>query len=200
MRAAYLVPVLFAACSFSGPDGGDGPGAGPGGGNGGGGDGPSACVDDDADTVCNELDDWPCGARSEDPGDEMDVFDLGGGRSWGADDIVIGDARRVVARPNDVFDIDFSWKFRLYCGGQSQCRAQLEIGHEGTRTSCLFDGDVASTAENTGTADTTYRAPAMAGVYEIRLNVGRRSSCGTNGWYGGDPGERSTIAILCVPP
>ena len=200
MRAAYLAPVLFAACSFSGPDGGDGPDADPGGGNGGDG-GLPACVDDDADTVCNELDDWPCGARPDDPGDQMRREDVFGGRWWGASNIAIGAARRVVASPNQEFDIDFTWSLTIVCGFYpAQCDAQLEIGHEGTRTSCLYDGDVTSTQPKTGTVDKTYRAPAMPGVYEIRLNAGRRQSCGTNGWFDENPGSGSTIAILCVPP
>lgn len=202
MRAAYLAPVLLAACSFSGPEGGGGTGDGPPadtGGNGGG-DGPP-CADDDQDTVCNALDDWPCGAKPDDPGDQMGGDDVFGGRWWGARNIAIGDARRVVAMPNQEFDLDFTWSLTIVCGFYpAQCDGQLEIGHDGTRTGCLFDGNVTSTMASSGDANTTYRAPAMPGVYEIRLNAGRRSSCGSNGWFDGDPGSGSTIAILCVPP
>jgi hypothetical protein len=42
-------------------------------------------------------------------------------------------------------------------------------------------------------------APATPGAHQLRLNAGRRASCGTDmAWYDSDPGESSTIAFLCV--
>jgi len=201
MRATYLAPVLFAACTFSGPDGGDGTGNGPdadpGGGNGGG-DGSQACADDDADTVCNERDDWPCGLKPDDPGGAM--TDSATGRAWGAAFIGIGNSRRVVANPNQDFDVDFGWSFRVDCGGSSSCKAQLEIGYGANRVGCVYDNDVTSNQTRYGGANTQPRAPATPPVYEIRLKAGRRDSCGTNPWFIEDPGAESTIAILCVRP
>ena len=202
MRAACLASVLCAACAFSGPGDGVGPGGGQGAdAGGGGGDAPRPCDDDDQDGVCNTLDDWPCGAKPDDPGDEMGRDDVLGGRWWGARNIAIGNARRVVARPNEEFDIAFTWSLTIVCGlFPAQCDGQIEIGHDGSRTGCLFDDNVTSTVTRNGDAATTYRAPATPGVYEIRLNAGRRQSCGTNGWYGENPGGDATIAILCVRP
>jgi hypothetical protein len=216
--------LLWTACSFSSPSSGE-PGDDGGGDGGGPGipDGAPACVaDDDKDTVCNPVDkcpgkddrldadsdavpdgcdDWPCGAKPEDPGGFMD--DSGTeGRSWSAGLINIGSSRRVVAAAGQPFSARFLWGIRIDCGGgQSSCRAQAEIGYGPMRTGCLFDSNVNDDQLTGANYDATLTAPSAPGVYEIRLNAGRSTSCGTStSWYGSDPGPESTFAILCVRP
>jgi hypothetical protein len=205
MRAVLLALVALAACSFTPP--GEGPPAGAGqgdGGTGGGSDGGSGCRDDDQDGVCNELDDWPCGLKPDDPGDAFSRSEFFEGRWWGADEIAIGEVRRVIANRDQDYAVAFDWSITLYCGSGGapppMCKGQLEYGYGETRAGCLFDADVPHLQARTGRAMTMLRAPTMPGVYELRLNAGKRSSCGTNSWYGGNPGQDSTIAILCVPP
>lgn len=210
--------LLLAACTFGAPGGGDP--SDPGGGGGGGNGSPDApCADDDGDTVCNAADrcaghddrldvdadgmadgcdDWPCGAKPDDPGEAMS--DSGSGsREWEAWPINIGDARRAVAAPGQQLSVKFGWRFRLDCPSGSSCRAQLELGYDATRVRCVYDGDVSDDQWRLGYHDSQLAAPTTPGVYQIRLNAGQSPSCGAGAtWYGGDPGPDSTIAFLCV--
>ncbi len=220
MRGPWLWATLLVAagCSFSSPEIGE-PGDTPDGAGGGGGpDGTPPCADDDGDTVCNTLDkcaasddrldidadgspdgcdDWPCGLKPGDPGDPMS--DSEDGRSWSAAFISIGNSRRVVAAPGQPFNVDFRWLILVNCGEQNSCRAQLEYGYGSNRVGCLFDDDVNDGQPTAAQYDDPLVAPATAGIYELRLNAGRRSSCGTGqSWFDETPGSDSTIAILCV--
>jgi hypothetical protein len=212
--------MLLAACSFSSPEvaPGDGP---PGDGGGSGSDAPPACADGDADgdTVCNAADkcpgqddradadsdgnpdgcdDWPCGVKPDDPGSNMTDGDLGSGRGWGATNIQIGTMRRLVAAPGAAFAARFDWWVLLNCAG-STCPAQIEFGYGSTRSGCIFEGTVDDFDTFDSSFDMPLTAPPTPGVHELRLNAGRNAECGTGTtWYGGDPGESSTIAILCV--
>ncbi|HWO24554.1 MAG TPA: hypothetical protein VNO30_37685 [Kofleriaceae bacterium] len=207
-----------AACSFSAPNGGDD------GDDTGGGDDVPGCADDDGDTVCNTADkcaasddrqdvdadgapdgcdDWPCGTRPDDPGDSL--LDNGSdGRSWAASKIEIGMSRRIVLSAGQPYNVRFDWGLFFFCGfNQSSCRAQTEIGYGATRTGCIFDNNIPDRQLIGNTySGPALTAPATPGVYELRINAGRRSSCGDSAqpWYGGDPGGDSTIAILCVRP
>ena len=225
MRAAWhpalpALPalLLLAACNFGSPPGA-GDGDGDGGDGNGGPDGAPGCADDDGDTVCNTADqcaghddrsdvdgdsvpdgcdDWPCGLKPDDPGDPM--ADTSIGRAWGAENIDVGNSRRVVVAPGAQFSAELDWGLFVVCpSGQQMCRAQVEFGYGPARTGCFFDGDVPD-QQITGQRNVQLQltAPPTPGVYELRLNAGRRSSCGTNPWYNGDPGGDSTIAIVCV--
>ncbi len=223
MRGACLLAVLLAACSFSSPDvaPGDGP-PGDGSGSGSDSDAPLPCAgdgDDDGDTVCNSADkcagqddradvdsdgnpdgcdDWPCGLKPEDPGGTMADGPFGAGRYWGANNIQIGTARRVVVAPGASFAARFEWWVLLNCAG-STCPAQIEFGYGSTRSGCIFEGLVDDFDMFDGMFDMPLTAPPTAGVYELRINAGRNTACGmSTSWYGGDPGESSTIAVLCV--
>lgn len=221
MRRACLLAVLLAACSFSSPEVAPGDGA-PGDGSGSGSDAPLPCAgdgDDDGDTVCNAADkcpgqddradvdgdgspdgcdDWPCGLKPDDPGGTMLDGDLGSGRGWGAEDIQIGNMRRLVVAPGAAFTARFDWWVLLNCVG-STCPAQIELGYGSTRSGCIFDGIVDDFDRFDDRFDMQLTAPPTPGVYELRLNAGRNAECGDGeSWYGGDPGESSTIAVLCV--
>ncbi|MGN6105575.1 MAG: hypothetical protein ACTHU0_10755 [Kofleriaceae bacterium] len=214
MRAVALI-ALLGACAF---DGAPLPGASPdsprpvdaadpidGGSPDGQPDAPpdAACPDgdNDQDGVCNGVDDWPCGAKPPDPGDPMS--DANGGRSWGASVILIGDNRRLVTTPGAAIGFSFGYSVKVDCPGSqsNRCRAQLEIGFDTTRRGCLFDNDVFDDITFRSVAVSSIAAPALPGVYELKLNAGVRSSCGNSqDWFGAPPGADSTIAIVCVPP
>jgi hypothetical protein len=217
--AMPLVPA--AACSFSAPNGGGGGGGDDDGSGGGGIDAPPPCADDDGDTVCNaadkcpgkddrpdadgdgvpdDCDDWPCGAKPADPGDPMGDSSSDG-RGWSAAGINIGMSRRVVVPAGQQYSAQFGWGMIISCFQQSFCRAQIELGYGATRAGCIYDNFVEAGRLITGGYNGQLTAPAVPGVYELRLNVGRSSSCGSGtSWYGGDPGGDSTIAVLCVRP
>ncbi len=223
MRRACLLAVLLAACSFSSPEVAPGDGApGDGSGSGSGSDAPLPCAgdgDDDGDTVCNTADkcpgqddradvasdgspdgcdDWPCGLKPEDPGGDMADGQITTGRGWGADDIEIGNMRRVVVAPGAAFAARFDWWVVLNCAG-STCPAQIEIGYDASRSACIFDGLVDDFDRFDGNFDMPLTAPPTPGVYQLRINAGRRTACGMDpAWYDSDPGESSTIAVLCV--
>jgi hypothetical protein len=214
-----LAAALLGACGFGAPkdgtsmDGAPGDGRGP--------DGTPPCADDDGDTVCNAddkcpgkddradadadgvpdgCDDWPCGAKPDDPGDPM--LDAAPGRSWTASFITIGSSRRVVAAAGQPFNARFGWGIRINCPPtQTTCKAQVEIGYGATRTGCIYDGTVPDDQLLVNAFNAPITAPAAPGVYELRLNAGEWTSCGDSQqpWYGGDPGNESTIAIVCVP-
>ena len=217
MRAAWLsLPAMFAACSFTSPDpfATDG---GPGDTGNTPTDGTPGCADDDHDTICNTADkcagqddrldadtdgipdgcdDWPCGAKPNDPGD---ANDLAVGRVWGADMINIGTSRRVVAQPGQAFNVSFHWGVIIFCGAPGSCRTQVEIGYGSTRLGCIFDGNVPDQQFTDDTHSSQLTAPMTPNVYEIKLQAARRTSCGTGTqWYNGTPGGNSTIAFLCV--
>jgi len=224
MRVARLyvsATLLVAACSFTSPDHSP-TDARPGDDSGGGGIDAAVCADDDNDTVCNAADkcptkddrldadadgvpdgcdDWPCGAKPGDPGDPMFDFAFDG-RQWTATPINIGSARRMVVAAGQPYTAGFGWGIRVRCpSGQSSCKAQAEYGYGATRAGCLYDGTVPDDQLFVQGFNAPLTAPATPGVYELRLNAGQRTACGNSqtGWYGGDPGGSSTIAILCVP-
>lgn len=158
------------------------------------------CADTDGDGVCNEADDWPCGAKPEDPGEGM--RDESGDREWTAYLVVIGERRRVVKAAGEEFRTDFGWTVEVNCGGPSGCMAFLEYGFGATRSGCVR-GSMIPSDRPTGayTRDFDMRAPMTPGVHELRLNAARIDTCGDSDlWFGGDPGPESTIAFVCVPP
>jgi hypothetical protein len=122
-------------------------------------------------------------------------------RGWGADDINIGNARRLAVRPGQQFDVMFDWSIYIDCGQPpAMCQAQMEIGFGLTRAGCIFDGNVPSKQTQ---FNRPYRgqltAPSTPGTFEIRLNAGMATACGeTQAWWDGEPGSSSAIAILCV--
>jgi hypothetical protein len=218
--AAPLLAAGAAGCTFDPPSGGSpDPGA-PDGGLPDGAIPDAPCADDDGDTICNAADrcatgddrldadqdqipdacdDWPCGARPDDPGDPM--LDGAPGRGWSAALISIGQARRLVASPGESFSAVFAWTMFVDCGVPAACPAQLEVGYGAQRTGCVAELAVASGTATTGAFGGSLRAPAAPGPYELRLNAARNAACGTgDAWFGGDPGPESTIAYVCVRP
>ena len=86
----------------------------------------------------------------------------------------------------------------------SDCTDQIEIGTvPGGRLACPFDGVVNKDSGVSGMKTKTFTAPATAGVYDVRVNVGQDYSCNANGlneWWptGTPPPADLTFATLCV--
>lgn len=153
--------------------------------------------DSDGDGVCNGADDWPCGSKPEDPGDQMS--DSNADRQWSADAILIGTERRLVVEAGSMFPTKYRWGLTINCGGPPQCMAYLEIGYGDTRFGCVRGGAIMSSTPTNVVEDRIMGAPSTPGAYELRLNAARIDTCGTDGlWFGGDPGPESTIAHVCV--
>ncbi len=191
-----------------------------------GGSGDASCPDDDGDTICNAVDqcpgqddridvdhdgipdckdDWLCGAtKPSDPGDPVVHLDLGD--QWSVDHQQLASTGRIVnVHAGTAIAIKSNWDIRVTCGiMQLKCNAQLEIGFDQGvgRDRCLFDGQVDDNKIKSGNVDDSGTiAPTPTGAYQaddLRLNIGRRTSCGTSGWDGGEPGGSSTIARVCV--
>lgn len=158
-------------------------------------------VDKDADGKPDACDDWPCAVqRPQSPGDPMS--DGAPGRQWSAAFINIGDRGRVAARTGGEIRVRFAWGIRIDCpggGGGNQCRGQAEYGFGASRIGCLYDNNVPDNQLIGTNADLRIPAPSEPGVYELRLNAGMNTECGTGTtWYGATPGANSTIGLLCI--
>lgn len=161
--------------------------------------------DSDGDGLCNGADDWPCGVKPAAPAQPM-MMDAATSRTWNAFNIDIGDNRRVVRAAGQEFPADFRWGGTVVCGS-GRCPIQMEIGYSEKRTGCLLMGAVDASPNpiqiGAYRLDRNLRAPALPGVYELRLNMGYGGSaaCASGqSWFDADPGPESTIAFVCVPP
>ena len=164
------------------------------------GDGP--CADDDADGVCNTVDDWPCGAKPTEP-PAIVMWSGNSGQTTVKVHNVNLDAtvRYAIATSQETvnlkldFDIDDT-----SCA--SACIDQLEIGWVlGSRLGCVFDDLVPESGGVARSINVNITAPNTKGVYDLRVNLGQNYSCtynGANNWWGGTPGTTRTIAKLCV--
>lgn len=162
------------------------------------------CPDDDTDGVCNNVDDWPCGAKPTAPSATLSWT-----RNSGATQVTItnvnldGSGRLAVATPGETLSLTFDYAITdTACSGN--CVDQLEIGWvpPGSRMMCVFDNAVSKTSGASGTVSTTVQARSNTQVYDLRIEMGQNYSCyygGANGWWDGQaPGTNRTIAKLCV--
>ncbi len=167
-------------------------------------DAPPTCADDDADGVCNTVDDWPCGAKPTEP-----VASMTWTRNSGATQVTIsnvsldGTGRFAVAMPNETLSLRFDYSINdTACAGN--CIDQLEIGWvpTGARYACAFDNVVSKSSGASGTVNTTIPAGGSKLVRDLRIEVGQNYSCdygGATGWWDGQaPVASRTIAKLCV--
>jgi hypothetical protein len=164
----------------------------------------TACPDDDTDGVCNNVDDWPCGAKPTAPS-----ATLAWTRNSGETQVTItnvnldGTGRLAVATPGENISLTFSYAIAdTAC--QGNCVDQLEIGWvpPGSRMMCVFDNAVSKANGASGTVNTTVQARSTPMVYDLRIELGQNYSCsygGASSWWDGQaPGTNRTIAKLCV--
>lgn len=168
------------------------------------------CADVDHDGICDDVDDWLCGpTKPTAPASSIELVDNGGRTDFTLTNIALTtnlttSATLVTAGKN----MPFTLKFHIVANDSacSDCQDQLEIGWDpnGSRIGCAFDHDVPSGADRTFDVNTNaFRTPNASGVFELRMKIGQRLSCNDQNpdhtWYGAEPPENQTIALLCVP-
>ncbi|HEX5058190.1 MAG TPA: hypothetical protein VFV99_02465 [Kofleriaceae bacterium] len=161
------------------------------------------CGDADSDGVCDNVDDWPCGAKPTDPGTMMTMTGSNGATSIRLTQVNLAQmGRYAVATSQQNISIAFSYDIKdTSCAGN--CVDQIEIGWvPGGRSGCPFDNAVSKQNGASGNISTMIRTPTNKGSYDLRANIGQNYSCtynGASGWWGGTtPSASRTIARLCV--
>jgi hypothetical protein len=214
MRPFLLWPLALAACTFdhgvpmtggggsANPDGAvaadvavtvdaapDGP--------------PTTCPDDDGDSVCNAVDDWPCGVKPTAPPTLVSWSRNNGDTTIQITNVNLDSTGRLaVATSQENVSLRFDYDITdTACAGN--CIDQLEIGWlPGGKIACPFDGAVSKSSGADGTASTTVKAPTTKQVYDLRVELGQNYSCwygGASGWWDNQaPTTSRTIAKLCV--
>ncbi|HEY5926038.1 MAG TPA: hypothetical protein VIV11_30335 [Kofleriaceae bacterium] len=167
-------------------------------------DGP--CADDDADGVCNAVDDWPCGAKPTQPNATIAWSGNSGATDTSITSVNLDSTGRLaIATTQEIISLRFNYAISdTACAGN--CIDQIEIGWTpGNRYGCPFDQVVSKQNGAAGTITTTIRAPNTTGTYDLRVNLGQNTGCfdnGANDWWGmsasQDPAATRTIAKLCV--
>jgi len=163
----------------------------------------TACSDADADGICDNVDDWPCGAKPTDPGTMMTMTGNNGATNIKLTQVNLkATGRYAVATSQQNISIAFSYAITdTSC--QGNCVDQIEIGWvAGGRSGCPYDAVVSKQSGASGNISTMIRAPTNKGTYDLRSNIGQNFSCtynGASGWWGGTtPAATRTIAKLCV--
>lgn len=159
-------------------------------------------IDTDNDTIADACDDWPCGVKPAAP-PAMVVWDTGNENVTLSAINVASMGQRAVVTANTMFAVQSSYSIvDCQCPG---CIDQIEIGiHTVGKAACLYNGNPNGngncTVPTTGTATQMVRAPATAGVYQLRFNRGNDNSCQSNGmwWDNTPPGAGNTFAFVCV--
>ena len=216
MRLFLVWPLALAACTFdhgvpttggggsNNPDGGpiapdatvvttdaapDGP--------------PTTCQDDDGDSVCNAVDDWPCGVKPAAPPAKVTWSRNNGETTIQITNVNLDSTGALaVATTQENVSLRFDYDITdTACSGN--CVDQLEIGWvPGNKIGCPFDAAVSKSNGADGTASTTVKAPSNKQVYDLRIELGQNYSCwyqGSTGWWDNQaPVTSRTIAKLCV--
>ncbi len=162
---------------------------------------PPPCPDDDTDGVCNDIDDWPCGAKPTAPGTSMTISGNNGDSRLTITMVNLdGTGRLAVATPGENMNLTLRYDIDDTACPQA-CIDQVELGWETGvgRIGCVFDDTVSPQNGAAATVNITVRAPMTRKVYDLRANLGQNYSCGnTSNWWGGTPDATRTIAKLCV--
>lgn len=171
------------------------------------------CPDDDADGVCNNVDDWPCGAKPSAAASPFTMSGNSGATLTTITNVNLDNTMRY-AVINGGAGVTVPLTFHLNLADTacpSNCIDQLEAGwvdhvaNTGNRFStCLFDQTVQK--NNPADTDLSFTVPtpnpASPKAYDLRVNLGQNYYCGANGntgWWGGQvPTDVKTIARLCV--
>jgi hypothetical protein len=224
VRSTLFVAItMLSACSFTSPSSETAPTDA----NGGGDSGkppPDACQDDDHDGVCNVvdqcpgaddtkdtdgdgipdcLDDWPCGAKPTAPNRSIDNRVLGFG--WKVDNTSLGGSNATLAsiKSGMALNLALTYSIGIGCGfGVQNCDAELKFGDDrdgvdGCVINQNFNNPTFTNANwNKDLGFATVTAPT---VFLIKLDLDGSKSCQPS-WQGGTPGDKSTIAEVCVTP
>ena len=169
------------------------------------------CADDDADGVCNAVDDWPCGAKPTAAASPM-MMSGNSGATLTTVSTTNLDGTGLFAVDASASGQTASLMFHLHISDTacpSACIDQLEAGwvdhatNVGNRFStCLFDNTVQK--NNPADLDRSFSLPlpTTRKVYDLRVNLGQNTGCndsGVTGWWGTTvPPDAKTIARLCI--
>lgn len=158
-----------------------------------------ACVDSDADGICDAVDTWPCGAAPTPPGAAVVMTGNGGQTSITLTTISAGGSQMLVVAPGASYQVSFHYDITDTACSVA-CRDQIEIGYvPGNRLKCMFDATVSEATGASGNTSTNLAAPTTPGSYDLRANIGQNNSCGTTTqWWSSQPDDTRTLARLCV--
>jgi hypothetical protein len=220
----FAAIAMLSACSFTDPASGAAPTDGNGGGSDTGKAPPDACQDDDGDGVCNVsdkcpgmddtkdtdgdgipdcLDDWPCGDKPKAPNRSIDNRVIGFG--WKVDNTSLGGSNATLATitSGSTLNLSLTYTIGIGCGfGHQNCDAELKFGDDldgvdGCVINQTFNNpDAASSNWN---KDLTFKSVTQPTVFEIKLDLDGSKSCQLQ-WQGDTPGDKSTIAEVCITP
>ena len=190
-----------AANMGSGSGSGSGMGSGSGSGSGSG----MTCGGSDGDGVCDDVDDWPCGAKPNAPGNfNVTTFQY----TLKDSNVELADQSKtlLVVHPGDQFSVKYDYQVTVPCGTFQTCHVQLELGTDAGKQGCGDSVDVQGVqlgplqlGTGSGTSNLNLSL-ANAGVYKILTQPNEASSCGGNSWVGGTPDDHLTVGIVCVHP
>jgi hypothetical protein len=161
--------------------------------------------DDDGDSVCNSVDQWPCGEEPTDQLSNSITMTHNGNETR-----IVLDQIQINTRSEQFVVADGGSSFQLAarysiddtaCPGN--CIDQIEYGFMPSRRGCLFDETVDRNDGARGDFQKSWNLPrpTTPTVYELRVAIGQNYSCtynGASGWYLGAPPAAYTIAKVCV--
>jgi hypothetical protein len=160
-----------------------------------------ACVDEDRDGICDDVDTWLCGDAPAAPSQTITQIraGMGGAMTITLSSINISNEGQMLnAAPGDSLDAKFHYALtETRCG----CIDQIEIGFDmtGGRMGCVFNGTLGQ--GKSGDADFTFTAPTTKGEYDLATDVSQANACDqtTSWWPNGDAPDASwVIAKVCV--
>jgi hypothetical protein len=156
--------------------------------------------------VCNSVDDWPCGAKPNAPGNfNVITFAF----TLGDNNVQLQDQPRTlyVTQPGQQFGVTFDYQVTVPCNTGQHCDLQIEVGTDAGKQGCGASLQVTGSQQGpfqlgTGTGNANLNLTlANAGVYKILTQPSRATACGANTWAGGGtPDDHLTVGIVCVHP
>ena len=193
-----------------GNGGADGGSGGDGGAGGDGGSGP--CDDSDADGVCDSEDTCPgypdsvdadgdgtpdgCDACGYDGPNAPAIAPTSDGVITITSASINGGGNFAKLGKGDTFSLALAYDIKdCVCPG---CKDEIEIGFvpgDGPKY-CPYAG-TPGCHNNPGSNQHNLTAPTTSGQYTIRYNQRQDYNCGTT-WWGSEPGEPKTVAVICV--
>ena len=185
---------------------------------------PDACQDDDGDGVCNVVDqcpgmddtkdtdgdgipdcrdDWPCGAKPTAPNrsiDNRDFFGVG----WKVDNTSLGNGNVTLAtiKSGVTLNVSLTYTLGVGCLGSQHCDAELKYGDDRDGVDgCIINQTFnnPSVVQSNWNEDFTFQTVTTPTVFKVKLDMDFSKSCQLS-WQGGTPGDKSTIAEVCVTP
>lgn len=158
------------------------------------------CPDANQDGACDsQL--WLCGAEPMSPGIHPFWGEITSEAWWSHNASLGGLGRFAVGKAGGSLALTFTYDWRVDCPATT-CQAQLEVGLVSAGTSvlatCVADKVVGDRQAEYGRAATAILTlPAVSGVYDVRLLIGKRTACAPS--FSAPPTANQTIAKICVP-